>query len=138
MIKEILPLLDEKVYNYDGNYNLVSFTDEEGQKTTVRYDLNNQPTAMTYSDGRTASFRYNKRGELVEMQDWNGTATMERDVLGRLVKVTDHNGRETGFSYDAAGNRTGISYPDGAVAAYAYDKNNRLTKVTDKIGRAHV
>ena len=60
MIKEILPLLDEKVYNYDGNDNLVSFTDEEGQKTTVRYDLNNQPTAMTYSDGRTASFRYNK------------------------------------------------------------------------------
>ena len=135
MIKEILPLLDEKVYNYDGNDNLVSFTDEEGQKTTVRYDLNNQPTAMTYSDGRTASFRYNKRGELVEMQDWNGTATMERDVLGRLVKVTDHNGRETGFSYDAAGNRTGISYPDGAVAAYAYDKNNRLTKVTDSDGQ---
>lgn len=131
MIKEILPLLDEKVYNYDGNDNMVSFTDEERQETTVRYDLNNRPTAMAYSDGRTVSFRYNRRGELVEMKDWNGTAAMERDVLGRLVKVTDHNGRETGFAYDAAGNRTKITYPDGTAAVYAYDRNNRLVKVTD-------
>ena len=135
-IKEILPLLDEKVYNYDGNDNMVSFTDEEGQETTVCYDLNNRPTALAYSDGRTVSFRYNRRGELVEMTDWNGTAAMERDILGRLVKVTDHNGRETGFTYDAAGNRTGITYPDGAAAVYAYDRNNRLVKVTDGEGQA--
>ncbi|MCM1056092.1 MAG: DUF6531 domain-containing protein [Firmicutes bacterium] len=136
MIKEILPILDEKVYDYDGNDNMVSFTDEEGQETTVRYDLNDRPTAITYSDGRTAAFRYNRRGELVEMQDWNGTAAMERDILGRLVKVTDHNGRETGFAYDAAGNRTGITYPDGTTAVYAYDRNNRLVKVTDGEGQA--
>ena len=135
-IKEILPLLEEKVYNYDGNDNMVSFTDEEGQETTVCYDLNNRPTSLAYSDGRTASFRYNLRGELVEMTDWNGTAAVERDVLGRLVKVTDHNGRETGFTYDGAGNRTGITYPDGTTAVYAYDRNNRLVKVTDGEGQA--
>ena len=72
-IKEILPLLAEKVYNYDGNDNMISFTDEEGQETTACYDLNNRPTALAYSDGRTVSFRYNLRGDLVEMTDWNGT-----------------------------------------------------------------
>ena len=136
MIKVILPMLDEKVYTYDGNDNMVSFMDEENQETTVRYDLNNRPTALTYSDSRTVSFRYNKRGELVEMGDWNGTMAMERDVLGRLVKVTDHDNRETGFSYDAAGNRTGITYPDGTTTTYAYDRNNRLVKVTDSDGQA--
>ena len=86
-IKEILPLLAEKVYNYDGNDNMISFTDEEGQETTVCYDLNNRPTALAYSDGRTVSFCYNLRGDLVEMTDWNGTAAMERDILGRRRSI---------------------------------------------------
>ncbi|MCI8774048.1 MAG: hypothetical protein HFI50_09005, partial [Lachnospiraceae bacterium] len=131
MIKEIDPMLEEKTYGYDGNDNMVSVTDEEQRETVVTYDLNNRPASMTYSDGRTAAFRYNKRGELVEMLDWNGTTTMERDTIGRLTGVTDHNGRTTGFTYDAAGNRTGIQYADGSAAAFAYDRNNRLLKVTE-------
>ena len=130
-IKEILPLLAEKVYNYDGNDNMISFTDEEGQETTACYDLNNRPTALAYSDGRTVSFRYNLRGDLVEMTDWNGTAAMERDILGRLVKVTDHNGRETGFAYDALGNRTGKSINGILKAAYQYNELNQLTAMTE-------
>lgn len=135
VMKEINPILDEKVYTYDGNDNMVSFRDESQRETTVRYDLNNQPVSMAYSDGKTAVFRYNKRGELVQMQDWNGTTAMERDVLGRLAKVTDSNGRVTGFTYDAAGNRIGITYPDGSTAAYSYDKTDRLLKVTDAEGK---
>ena len=131
MIKEISPLLEEKEYVYDGNDNLLSFRDEEQQETIVSYDLNNRPVSVTYGDGRTAALRYNKRGELVELQDWNGTASLERDSLGRLTRVTDHNGRTTGFIYDSAGNRTGVAYPDGSAAAFAYDRNNRLAKVTD-------
>ena len=90
---------------------------------------------MTYHDGRKAAFRYNKRGELVEMQDWNGVMTMERDVLGRLTGVTDHNGRTVGYTYDSVGNRTAIRYPDESVVNYTYDGNHRLTGVTDAEGR---
>ncbi|MBO5032477.1 MAG: RHS repeat protein, partial [Lachnospiraceae bacterium] len=131
MIKEINPLLEEKVYTYDGNDNLTVYQDEEQKEIAVRYDLNDQPVSIAYSDDRRAAFRYNKRGELVEMSDWNGTVSLERDSVGRLTKVTDHHDRVTGYAYDAAGNRTGISYPDGSAAAYAYDKNNRLVSVTD-------
>ena len=129
-------MLEEKAYAYDGNGNMISVTDEEQRETVVTYDLNNKPVSMTYHDGRTAAFRYNKRGELVEMQDWNGTTAMERDSLGRLTSVTDHNGRVTGFTYDAAGNRTGIQYPDGSAAAFAYDRNNRIVKVSEGIETA--
>ena len=131
MIREISPLLEETAYAYDGNDSLVSVTDGEQRETAVTYDLNRRPVSVAYSDGRTAAFRYNRRGELVEMQDWNGTTAMERDVLGRLAGVTDHNGRRTGFTHDAAGNRTGIRYPDGSAAAYAFDRNNRLLTVTE-------
>ena len=136
MVKEINPLLDEKTYGYDGNGNVVSILDEDGNETTVRYDLNNRPLGMCYSDGREAFFRYNKRGELVEMQDWNGTAVMEYGRTGRLRKTTDHNGYTVGYEYDANGNITGITYPDGSVASYAFDKNNRMVKAEDAEGRA--
>lgn len=135
MIREINPALEEKAYTYDGNGNIVTILDEEKNETTVRYDLNNKPVQMCYSDGKTANFRYNKRGELVEMKDWNGTVSMEHDVLGRLTKVTDVQGRITGYAYDGAGNRTGISYPDGSVVRYAYDGNNRRKAVTDPEGK---
>ena len=132
MVRVINPMAEEQVYVYDGNGNPVTVTDEEGNETTVRYDLNNQPVELCYGDGRQAVFRYNRRGELVEMKDWNGTAVMEHDLLGRLTKVTDHNGNTTGYTYDAAGNRISIHYPDESVVNYTYDGNHRLTGVTDQ------
>ncbi len=135
MVRMINPVVEERSYTYDGNGNPIGITDEDGNITTVTYDLNDQPLQMTYHDGRQAAFRYNKRGELVEMQDWNGVMTMERDVLGRLTGVTDHNGRTVGYTYDAVGNRTAIRYPDESVVNYTYDGNHRLTGVTDAEGR---
>ena len=135
MVRMINPVEEERSYTYDGNGNPVEITDEDGNITKVTYDLNNQPLQLTYHDGRKASFRYNKRGELVEMQDWNGVMTMERDVLGRLTGVTDHNGRTVGYTYDSVGNRTAIRYPDESVVNYTYDRNHRLTGVTDEEGR---
>ena len=85
-------------------------------------------------NSKEVKFRYNSRGELVEMKDWNGTAVLEHDSLGRLTKITDHNNRSTGYSYDPAGNITGIVYPDGSTISRAYDKNNRLKSVTDPEG----
>ena len=131
MIKEINPLLEERTYTYDGNGNIITIRDEEAGETTVRYDLNNRPVRMGYSDGKEALFRYNKRGELVELTDWNGTATVEHDLLGRAVKVTDHEGRSASYGYDAAGSLASITYPDGSTVTYGYDGNNRLTTVTE-------
>ncbi|MBD5546187.1 MAG: hypothetical protein HDQ97_02075 [Lachnospiraceae bacterium] len=131
IIKEINPLLEERTYTYDGNGNIITIRDEEAGETTVRYDLNNRPVRMGYSDGKEALFRYNKRGELVELTDWNGTATVEHDLLGRVVKVTDHEGRSASYGYDAAGGLASITYPDGSTVAYGYDGNNRLTTVTE-------
>jgi len=68
---------------------------------------------------------------LVELKDWTGTIKMDYDKVGNLTKVTDHNGKTTGYSYDANGNNTGIAYPDGSAVGYTYDKNNRMTKVVD-------
>lgn len=134
VVREINAVSGEKVYTYDGEDNIITIADEEQQTTEVRYDLNSRPVSMRYSDGKEAHFRYNKRGELIELTDWNGTAVMEYGLTGRLGAVTDHNGRKTGYAYDAAGNITGITYPDASEVRYFFDKNNRMTKVMDAEG----
>ena len=131
MIKEINPLLEECSYSYDGNGNLTEIVDEEQNHIVVTYDLNNLPTSIQYGTDKTVNYRYNSRGQLVEMQDWTGTTAFSRDILGRLTKVKDPDGRETGYEYDAMGNRTGILYPDGSRSAFSFDKNDRLKKITD-------
>ncbi len=122
MIKEINPLLEECSYSYDGNGNLTEIVDEEQNHIVVTYDLNNLPTSIQYGTDKTVNYRYNSRGQLVEMQDWTGTTAFSRDILGRLTKVKDPDGRETGYEYDAMGNRTGILYPDGSRSAFSFDK----------------
>ncbi|MDE7323846.1 MAG: hypothetical protein K2N73_14245 [Lachnospiraceae bacterium] len=136
MIREISPLLEEKSYSYDGNGNITEIVDGEQNRTVVTYDLNNLPTRIQYGTDKEAKFRYNSRGQLVEMQDWTGTTSFTRDTLGRLTKAKDPQGRETSYEYDAMGRRTGIVYPDGSRAAFAFDKNDRLKKITDAAMRS--
>ncbi len=131
MIKEINPLLEETGYSYDGNGNMTEIVDGEQNRTVVTYDLNNLPTRIQYGTDMETRFRYNSRGQLVEMQDWTGTTSFTRDTPGRLTKAKDPQGREISYEYDAMGRRTGIVYPDGSRAAFAFDKNDRLKKITD-------
>ena len=52
------------------------------------------------------------------------------DEINRLVAVTGPDGKQTRYSYDAAGNRASVSYPNNVTTTYAYDSNNRLTQIT--------
>lgn len=135
MVKEINPLNYTKEYTYDGNGNLICVLDEEGQESTLTYDLNNRPLTLQYGGGKQAAFRYNKRGELVELKDWNGVTNFAHNAVGRLTKVIDPNGFVTGYSYDGCGNVASIAYPDGSVVQYGFDRNNRMNKVTDGEGK---
>ena len=53
---------------------------------------------------------------------------------GMLAKITDYNGNEHSFSYDANGNV--ISYTDGAGATttLSYDKDGNLSSVENALG----
>ncbi len=130
-IKEITPLQETKSYGYDAKDNLTDYVDEEGRRTEVWYDLNGNPELKTYSDGTSVGYRYNKRGELVKLTDWNGETVFERDILGRITNVTEFDGQTVGYSYDAVGNTVKIGYPDGKTVSYGYDRNNRIKSVTD-------
>lgn len=134
MIKEINPLNDSKEYTYDRNGNLILVLDEEGREHTLTYDLNNRPLTLQYGDNKQVAFRYNKRGELVELKDWTGVTTFTHDKIGRLTKVKDPKDLVTAYAYNKAGNVARITYPDGSVVQYGYDGNGRMNQVTDGEG----
>ena len=103
----------------------------DGNITQFAYDPRNLVNAINYSGGKEAQFAYNKNGELIAMMDWNGTVNYDLDVLDRIISVNDQNEKITGYSYDAVGNQTGITYPDNTVATYSYDLLSRLTNLKD-------
>ena len=133
--REINAAGGETVYVYDGNGNMVQKIDADGYVTGFGYDPRNLAEQINYSGGKEAQFAYNANGELVAMVDWNGTVSFALDVLGRIASVNDHNGKATGYAYDAVGNRTGIEYPDGSAVEYSHDLLGRLTNVKDAEGQ---
>ena len=44
--------------------------------------------------------------------------------------MTDSQGRQLGFAYNASGRVSNVALPDGGVLSYAYDSNSNLTSVT--------
>ena len=65
------------------------------------------------------------------MTDWLGTTTFELDLLHQLTAATDHAGKRVEYTYDAVGNQTGITYPDGSKTRSFYDAVYNLTSVID-------
>jgi len=55
---------------------------------------------------------------------------LSRDALDRLRKVTDGEGNETEYDYDAEGNRTLVKEPEGQETNYSYDELGKLLTVT--------
>ena len=55
-------------------------------------------------------------------------------ALNKLTKVTDYSGASTTYSYDNAGRRTRMNYPNGISTVYTYDDASRLLKLENKKG----
>ncbi|MHB0867465.1 MAG: DUF6531 domain-containing protein [Thermoleophilia bacterium] len=139
-------------YSYDDVYNLTAMTDRQNATYSFTYDNNqNQLTAVENATNKTVSFAYNPRGLLSQSTDAYGASesfaydgagnlTQRNDsVAGHSFTTTfDHTPRNqvksvtrgtdtSTFSFDAAGNLTGKTYPNGVTTSFAYDADNRLS-----------
>lgn len=76
-----------------------------------------------------------KEAGIKETQKVYGEATYHYDFLDRLTKVIYHNDKELLYSYDPAGNRISLTYPNGEVATYKYNPNSWLIEVITKSGK---
>jgi RHS repeat-associated protein len=110
---------------------------------TVSYTYNSSGFIQTVTDqvGNVTTYTaWNGRGQPTSMTDPNGVVTsLSYDALGRLLTITADAsgiGAQTVFAYDAAGDITKITRPNGAYLQYTWDDAQRVTSVTDNLGNS--
>ena len=116
-------------YEYDCNNNVTAKTDRDGNRTAIERNIYGDIAKIKYADASEVEYSYDSLRRLKEVKDSLGIITIERDILGRETKITDHKGRAVIYNYDILGNRTGIAYPSGKHVAYEFDKYGRNTKI---------
>jgi len=158
------PLGNTTHYAYDGSGNLLTLTDPLGNTTTYTYDrfgnptsatdalgnvsemtLNAQgnPTSVSFQGVEVGSFEFNEFGHGVKSIDPLGNVTShvfdtKGNVLKESITVTTPDGiqtLETDYEYNANGQMTAITDPEGRTTRMEYDDLGRETAIIDSSGR---
>ena len=90
--------------------------DALGHTTTVnQYDPNGRPLQVTDANGGVTAFTYSNRG-------W---------LISQVVTPASGAAQTTNYSYDAVGQLTKVTLPDGSTMSFTYDAAHRMTGATD-------
>lgn len=97
---------------------------------------------VTNALGHVSTFdSYDSAGRLTQMTDANGLqSSYTFDARGRLLTATETpptgTALVTTMTYDAVGQVETVTMPNGTVLTYAYDAAHYLTSVTDNLGNS--
>ncbi len=142
MVKEIWQYTDgsgaEYYYDAEGKFLRVTYCSYDGirEEREYYYDAGGNSVFTVYS-GKMWNCEYDSAGNLTRVYDYDDNAeyTFNYDSEGNLTGSTYYdNGysHETGYTYDAAGNRISESYWNsngyGDEYAYEYDEAGNRTK----------
>lgn len=127
-------------YGYDANGNLTSLQTPAGPTNgtiSYGYDRMSRLTSVSYSDGTASVSRsYDPAGRLTGMTDAAGSLAYSYDNADRLTDITRTGGGggldgTLHYDYDAAGQITGRTYPDGTAITASYTADGQLASLTD-------
>ncbi len=130
---------DFEKYGYDANGNRTQLLKRDGSVINYAYDALNRLIGKDLPGGAAdVSYSYDLRGlQLTAQFSASGAGvTSDFDGFGRLVESTTTMGgpslsRSIYSAYDANGNRTRVTHPDGAYFDFAYDERDRLTQICE-------
>ncbi|HET6630386.1 MAG TPA: hypothetical protein VFG91_11485 [Woeseiaceae bacterium] len=95
------------------------------------------PSSVSGAPGYSVHYGYDVQGLMVYARfgsDAGAGITNTYDGFGRLRLASSNLGgvtRTVASDYDAHGNRTHLTHPDGALFEYAYDNRDRLFRVSE-------
>jgi RHS repeat-associated protein len=102
-------------FHGDGRHNFTR--DPDGRKTVYSY----------HADGKLASMGIVPPGGTAPQWVWEFVYS----ASGKLQRITNPAGQDTGFTVDPSGNLTQVSYPDTTTHRFAYDNRHLLTAHTN-------
>lgn len=110
-----------------------------GDTTTYTYSALGYLETVTNPVGHvTTVTAWNGRGQPTTIVDANGVTTnLTYDIHDRVLTITVDPGSNQShyvFEYDAVGNLTKITRPEGGWLAYTYDAGSRLTGIENDRG----
>ncbi|MBI5674311.1 MAG: hypothetical protein HZC48_00585 [Nitrospirae bacterium] len=122
-IKEVQDPLDGITrYTYDKKGNLGTVTDAKNQTIRYEYDNRDRIKKMTDQLGREEIYTYYTGAEITSTTGYN------------LKSITDRKGQTTTFNeYDFMGRIKKITYHDGSYVQYTYDTVGRIDYINDSI-----
>ncbi|WP_240435772.1 RHS repeat domain-containing protein [Ralstonia solanacearum] len=100
---------------------LYQIIDPLGHTTTInRYDASGRPLQMTDANGIATVFAYSNRG-------W---------LTSQTITPASGAGQTTNYGYDAVGQLSKVTLPDGSTVSFSYDGAHRLTGAADSQGNS--
>jgi len=122
-------------YNYDTLGRLDTETRANGATINYGYDALSRMSSRI-SGGVSETFTYdegtNGKGHLTRLNDASGQTTYAYTATGALTKQVNTiqgNSYSTSWGYNANGQLTSLTYPNGLGLGYSYDSYGRLSAI---------
>jgi len=123
-------------WDYDNNGNVTTFRSRSGDTIVSTFDALNRLATRTPQGQPTETFTYDIAGRILSVSTpvvagnpATGSFSRGYDTAKRLTSETNPQSQVVGYTLDANGNVTKITYPDGYYVDKAYDELDRLTGI---------
>ncbi|MBK1707282.1 RHS repeat protein [Halochromatium glycolicum] len=121
----------DEQFSYDDNSNLTQYRTRAGVLIDRAYDALDRVRLKQVPGETDVTYAYDRVGRTTRIGDGHGDFTYAYDTAGRLEHVRDPSARVVRYDYDASGNRTRLTYPDGAAVDYDYDALDRVERIRE-------
>jgi RHS repeat-associated protein len=119
-------------YDYDARNSVLTVTDWDGMVSGFGYDALGRPASESQPNGTRAFFSHDKADRVTSIQ-WSGVGgasvagfSYVYDGAGNVVRTTDSTGTSD-FTYDRLDRLTRAVYPDAPTVTYSYDPAGNRT-----------
>ncbi len=120
----------------DAKGHVTSIRDFVGNLTSYHYNLASDLTSAINVESGDATYKYNYRHGLIDIQNANGDAIIKNiyNDSGRLVAQENSNGERTEFNHNLVGQESVITNTRGYSTVFNYDEKGNVLSTVDALG----